>query len=202
MTLDTHFIILDVVDPFEVFTFTRNVVGGGAELSTAQWELRPPHSSEVVRNYPLNHEIAMKPGQGFDAWIILHHREGEVLHYDHYEEDEETGEFREWLGDHPRGARVEISLDTTYGYRDGQGRGCGDLHADYVRALGQWCEERGWSYSWQNEFTGEWHDDWRVAAKELGASGRDMESWFYGSVVPAFDQLGVTTTFGGKVEDS
>ena len=49
-----------------------------------------------------------------------------------------------------------VSWDTTYGYRDDQGRSCSDLHRELTAELGAWLDEQGIDWLAQNEFSGRW----------------------------------------------
>lgn len=52
---------------------------------------------------------------------------------------------------------IEVWLDTSYGYRAQNGAGCSDLHAWIVQELGHWLSERGLTWYWYHEYSGEWH---------------------------------------------
>lgn len=52
---------------------------------------------------------------------------------------------------------IEVWLDTAYAYCADNGAGCSDLHAWIVRELGRWLSDRGLTWYWYHEYTGEWH---------------------------------------------
>jgi len=79
---------------------------------------------------------------------------------------------------------LEISFDTTYGYKGDNGEGCGDLHARLVAELGQWLDERSVPWLWQNEFTGEIHSGYQQLIG-LCSAGFEASAWFQTTVAPA-----------------
>ena len=62
---------------------------------------------------------------------------------------------------------IEVCLETAYAYRAPNGAGCSDLHAWLIQQIGRWLTDRGLTWCWRNEFTGEWHPS-SVATTELG----------------------------------
>ena len=177
MTLATHFIINSTEpDPKNIFDFVNEALlkAGGA----AQWEHQLAGSS--FDRYPINNRYANEPGQGLNAMMDVEYGDPLRTYEDIYPEDYEDGD------DQPRTpeGRIGIRFDTAYGYSDDAGRGCGDLHADYIKVLGQYCESKGWEYHWQNEFTGEWFADWREAT-QLGTGRREALEWLTETVIPA-----------------
>lgn len=181
MTLDTRVYVLDQIDPQEVFTLCRALIGA--------------EDRHTYRETPGG--LSNDPGQGLPAWLMLHHGNGAPLttqeqaaaHDDdcnmpgtpYYTPDEpdcdgnHTYRHPNWL---------TVSFDTTYGYSDARGYGCGDLHAEYVARLGQCLDSRGVQWRWQNESTGEVHSGYDRLT-DLGRGGADAGVWFRTAVLPA-----------------
>lgn len=177
MTLNTSFIIDEPTNALDVFDLARSIIGAN---ETHTWR----HLPEPVY-YRLNPVFCNDAGQGLPALLYVEYgADGPLLGY-HYDEDD-----NETIGPHDPAGFIEVSFDTAYGYKDELGRGCGALHAMYVGVIGRWCESNGWKYHWQNEFTGEWFDDWRKAADELGRDGDAAEEWFTNAVAPILGTLG------------
>ena len=173
MTLDTRFIIDHPVNAKDVFDFARAMIGATEQHS---WGYQP--DPRFLDN-PYHHNHI---GQGLPALLRVHHGADGPLLEAAYDEDDI---HKIGTKPHEPGGFVEISLDTAYGYRGDDGLGCGQLHAQYVGILGRWCEGNNWPYHWQNEFSGEWFTDWRLAADELGQDGDRARAWFLDTVLPA-----------------
>ena len=198
MTLDTRIFILDQVDPHETFSFCRDLLGAEphhtfenkqeSTYSAGEWTVRPDNAW-IVSN---------APGQGLPAWLMLHYRPGASLltAEEAAEHDEDcnlphySGYVEEWGPCdgtyHPRACWLKVSFDTSYGYRDKQGYGCGDLHAEYVAKLGQWLDAKGVRWEWENEFTGEVHSGYSRLV-DLASGGFEASAWFRTSVLPVIE---------------
>ncbi len=143
MTLTTNFIISDPYAlPKEVFDYCQEIVG----TVNPQWKHEQP---DQEHNWFKNSRFRNLPFQGFSAILDVEYGADGPLNK--YEDSNEPDGF------------IKISFDTAYGYRGHNGEGCDQLHASYIRKLGKWCEEKGWKYAWQNEYTGEWFNDWKLA---------------------------------------
>lgn len=178
MTLDTRFVINAPTDPREVFDFCNSLIGA---TEATQWS----HDEAGKWKWQHNHAYRNHAGQGLCALMDVEYGvNGGKLREDKYDDEgiEITG-----VGEHEPEGYVEVSFDTAYGYRGPGGLTCGELHAGLVAHLGRWCEERAYPHSWQNEFSGEWFQDWRVAADELGKSSEAARKWFMGTVLPAIE---------------
>lgn len=178
MTLATSFVIEQPTDPFGVFTFCRSLIGAG-DFTT--WK----HDRPGQWKWQLNNQYRNDAGQGLCALLDVEYgpEGGPLLDERYLDEDWTVTE----VGHHDPFGYVEVGFDTAYSYSGPGGLNCSELHAGLVARLGRWCEERGLSYRWQNEYTGEWFPDWRVAADELGQSGEAAREWFFGTVLPVIE---------------
>jgi len=78
---------------------------------------------------------------------------------------------------------AEVHFQTWYGYRDEQGRNCGDLHAELVARLGGWLDRQGIRWAWENEASGEVHTGYEQLV-ELCADGFQASAWFRETILP------------------
>jgi hypothetical protein len=204
MTLDTRVYVLNPINQREVFLKCCQLLGVTEQhrcedkqdacwnADTKEWEVQPGNSwiAQTV------------PDQGLPAWLMLHYRPdapyrtaAEAAAHDDdicnlpgtewYDEDDGPCDGS-W---HWPACWLEISFDTAYSYRDGQGRGCGDFHASLVAELGQWLDERGVAWKWKNEFTGDVHTGYEQLI-ELCSGGFEASAWFRTSVMPAIAASG------------
>ena len=148
MTLNTKFIISDPwAKPREIFDYCQEIIG----TVNPQWE----HKRQPKYEWDINPEFHNYLGQGFSAALsVKYGADGPLLCWD--------SEKKEAINYEPRGY-IEVSFDTAYGYHGTDGKNCNQLHANYIKQLGKWCEENNWEYHWQNEYTGEWFNDWQLA---------------------------------------
>ncbi|MEU4224326.1 hypothetical protein AB0F17_08535 [Nonomuraea sp. NPDC026600] len=79
---------------------------------------------------------------------------------------------------------LEVSFDTAYGYRDEQGRRCGDLHASLVADLGRWLDERAVRWLWEADTLAEVYSGYERLPR-LCSAGSEATAWFRTSVLPA-----------------
>ena len=183
MTLATNMWILDPVAIDDIWPVGRALIHELSDRSgPAEFSDRPSYgTSEFDGLRTRGHGI----GQGFcSMYDVDYHADGGVI-------QDGTITHESWCDDpcddeHARDAfpaYVRIEFDTTYGYRDSRGWGCGDLHAALVGAIGRWCDERGLRWCWENEFTGEIHQG-ADGLDELGRGGADAQAWML-SVLPA-----------------
>lgn len=131
MTLDTRVIVNKPLPAKRVFDYCNEVIGG----TSAWWE----HDGQPEWGNP---HYCNRPGQGLPGWLFVFYGPDGPLR-----RDEDSGK--------PEGF-VEVSLDTAYGYHAANGASCSDLHAWFVRTLGEWLDDQGAPWSWRNEYTGEW----------------------------------------------
>lgn len=128
-------------------------------------------------------------GQGLPAWLWLHYRlDGPYRSVEESQEHDECCEYEDSEpcdgSGHRPAAFIEIMLDTTYGYEDERGWGCGDLHAALIWEIGHYLDAQGVGWSWMNEFTGEIHDGFNNL-DDLGGGGAKAQNWFRNTVLPA-----------------
>lgn len=199
MTLDTRIYVLDQVDPHETFRFCRDLLGATGrhvwyDRQDTTWR-KGESFVEPGNPWTVGNEL----GQGLPALLDISYRPGAPLRTAEqvaaHDEDcnlpENSIYVEEWGpcdGDHRyrRACWLEVSFDTAYGYRDERGYGCGDLHAEYVAKLGQWLDERGIRWEWQNEFTGEIHTGYSELI-QLASGGFEASAWFRTTVLPVIE---------------
>ncbi|MBF4603724.1 hypothetical protein [Curtobacterium sp. VKM Ac-2884] len=136
--------------------------------------------------------IANAPGQGFAAWLITEHNGGKPFEFqpslpvgsDFWNEfPDELANERAHFDAEP-GGYVDLTFDTAYSFRDDRGRGCADLHADYIVRTAAHAAELGVQIAWNNEFTGQWHDG-IDGLDQFAGNGVDAQRWFFGTALPA-----------------
>lgn len=188
MTLDTRIYVLDPIPPQAVFAFCRALIGAEDHHTFSDDDRYSDKGQRCLSN---------NPGQGLPAWLMLYYRpdapritqEQAAEHdddcnmpgNDYY--DAESGPCN---GSHMyrRANWLTVSFDTSYGYSDARGYGCGDLHAEYIAKLGQWLDSAGVRWEWMNEFTGEVHSGYDRLS-DLGRGGAGAADWFRTAVLPA-----------------
>lgn len=202
MTLNTDVYILDECDPIEVFRYCQGLLAHFDDRRRPAEDQKFEHSQSTTWRdgehvvEPDNHwRIDNEPLQGLPAWLMLRYRPGSPLRT-----EEDVAAHDDWCNGpwskfftedeavcdrsgHDVPCWIELDFDTAYGYKSG-GMGCGDLHAVLVARLGEWLTAKGLRWKWRNEFTGEVHEgpDHLV---ELCSGGRDANSWFLNTVLPA-----------------
>jgi hypothetical protein len=167
----------------EVLTRMQQILGKYDERNRAPEQMKTWIGADHVSN---------EGDQGLPAWVMVHHNgerpiwtEGQECTDSFclkYPEDNEDGCYHSGKGPH----WLCVSMDTAYGY-DGNGMGCGDLHALMIAELGQWLDEKQAPWSWQNEFTGEIHGGADKYARliDLASGGFEATAWFRTSALPA-----------------
>lgn len=186
MTLDTSVYVLDQISHRDVFVKCNQLIGA-TEATRSHNEQLKTWRKGVGKPEPGNPwHIGNDIGQGLCALLDIYYRPDAPLRAKdgdcHWFCDPDCDE-----DDQTRACWLEISLDTPYGYRDDQGRGCGELHASLVAQLGQWLDERGVRWLWENEFTGEVHSGYDRLT-DLCKDGAQASSWFRTSVLPAIER--------------
>lgn len=172
MTLDTRVYVQDRMDFRELFAKCNQLIGGHEGIESTDKEVG---GERWLYN---------RPDQGLCALLDVRYQPDGPL--------TEPGQHDRYCDGYEDGCGVpcgvpcwlEVSFDTTYGYRGDNGEGCGDLHARLVAELGQWLDSRGIRWSWLNEFTGEVHQGY-AGLTELGTGGAEASDWFRNIVVPA-----------------
>lgn len=167
MTLSTKVYIHDKIDPKLVFDYCSLLIGA-------------PESAQYKQD---GDSIAMAPGQGFCAWLIVNHSDGKPIKSDSNGCDEYCETPCDRVSPHDPAHWVMVDLDTAYGYRGDDGEGCGDLHAKLVAQLGKWLDAKSVEWSWENEFTGEIHPGYE-GLSALGRGGEEASTWFTNTVLP------------------
>ncbi|WP_143676918.1 hypothetical protein [Kitasatospora sp. GP30] len=190
MTLDTRVFILDQISPQEVFQHCRELLGctDHHTWTDEQW-------STTSGRWTLSNA----PGQGLPAWLMVYHRPGAPLRSAEQAAEHDpsicnlpgTSWYDEEAGpcdgsDHAPACWLTVSFDTSYGYSDERGYGCGDLHAEYIARLGQWLDAMGIRWCWENEFTGEIHTGYEQLTG-LASGAFEASAWFRTTVLPAIE---------------
>lgn len=177
MTLCTHVLIREPVDAMTVFAKCRDLLG-----ATEKTEARLYFHN--TGNWLVGNKIA----QGLPALLDIEFRPGAPLRT-----PEQSAEHEDWCNDDCDGSHheppcwLDVSFDTAYGYQSSDGEGCGHVHVRLVSDLGLWLNDRGLSWQWQNEYTGEWHDgsEGFEPLTELIGGSEAAHEWFTNLVLPA-----------------
>jgi hypothetical protein len=185
MTLDTRIFILDPINHKQVYAQCGRLIGQHEGIKFTDDPVFDYRNGEKIPSPDGLRSIWNKPGQGLPALLDMTYREGGPIKADpnacdRYCDDDEPCDQES----HKPAHWIEVSFDTAYGYRDDEGRGCGDLHASLVSQLGQWLDERHVRWMWQNEFTGEIHSGYERLV-ELCSAGFEATAWFETTVKPA-----------------
>lgn len=185
MTLDTSVFILDEIRVKDVFAQCGRLLGQHEGIRFTdkpfpRWaggkEFPDPNGLRTLYNHP---------GQGLPALLDLTYREGGPVKADPQACDKYCDDDCDYT-QHDPPHWIEVSFDTPYGYRDAQGRGCGDWHACLVSDLGGWLDSKGVRWMWQNEFTGEIHSGYERLV-DLCTGGFEASAWFQHTVKPAIE---------------
>jgi hypothetical protein len=165
MTLSTDMLVLDPTDVEALYSEANRLVAAGIE----------------VRVNRAAGEIHNAPGQGLPAWLeVTYGIDGPLdVELDADEVEEDGTPYQRW----PQPHAIRINWDTSYTYRDSQGRTCDDLHAAYIVTLGRWLDERGVRWCWHNEYTGEWFDG-ATGLETLSEAGAKAQDWFQSMALP------------------
>lgn len=182
MTLNTSIFVLDEIGHKDVFVRCNQLIGA-TEATRFSDEPERIFRDGWIDDPSASRNISNAMGQGLCALLDVHYRAGGPIKADpdacgrdcDDPCDAESHDPVHWL---------EVTFDTAYGYRDEQGRGCGDLHASLVAELGKWLDERGVRWLWENEFTGEVHSGYERLI-DLCSDGFEAASWFRTTALPA-----------------
>lgn len=155
MTLNTTIFILDDVRAKDVYAQCGRLIGQHEGIQFTHAPVQTWKDGQHTDS-PDEWRIANRLGQGLPAILDVTYRKGGPLKADGNACDDMC-ETPCDSTQHEPAHWVAVSFDTAYGYRDDQGRGCSDFHADLIRELGAWLEQRGARWMWEDEFTGEVH---------------------------------------------
>lgn len=203
MTLDTRIYVLDRVDVRELFREGQRLLGLADERQRGPDQQRWSDEQDKTWREGVSFvepgnpwTISNDVGQGLPGWLMIHYRrDGErrrtaeeaAVHEccNHPDSDYyDAGEPQCSSVEHNPVCYAEVSIDTAYGYRGPNGYGCGDLHAAFITALGEWLDARGIRWKWRNEFTFEVHEGYDRLI-DLTSGGSEAANWFRTSVLPA-----------------
>jgi hypothetical protein len=191
MTLDTSIYILDEINYKQVYAQCGRLIGQHEGIKFTDEPAQNWRNGERTDDPDGLRWIYNHPGQGLPALLDMKYRQGGPIKSDPEACDRYCDDDCDRT-DHEPAHWIEVSFDSPYGYRDEQGRGCGDWHACLVTQLGQWLDERGVRWAWQNEFTGEIHTGYERLI-DLCAGGFEATAWYENTVKPAISAAGVTT---------
>lgn len=194
MTLSTNLYVLDKVDVPELFRFCQTLL--------TKYDDRPVPQKPEEQRWSDNKDaytidgakrISNQLGQGLPAILDITYRpDGPLTSPGQAEQctsdcEPSDADDPDGYHSHPHACWADIDFDTTYGYRDRAGRGCGDLHALLVAEVGNWLDERGVRWEWRNEFSGEVHggDERYARLVDLARGGFDAMAWMRTTVLPA-----------------
>lgn len=181
MTLDTKVVISakTPVDVEALYAFCAQMVGTPEGI-----EPRRDPSGNCGR-------IDNPPGIGANAWLMIEYGMDGPLVSEPYlldgVEDEDDKAYRLKSPSSNGWGCIEVSFDTAYGYRDENGLNCTALHATYILRLGEWLDERGADWQWQNEYTGEWFSRYDGIFQFVGSDGPKAMDWFQNVAKPVID---------------
>lgn len=211
MTLDTRVYIIGEIDAMDVFKRCNELLKAPESVKTTTKQTgRWNKGQEIIEStdpwITFNH-----PAQGLPALMDVRYRKDGPLRTaeqhaaheefcnipgnDYYHEDEGDCD-----GEHTSrpACWMEVSFDTAYSYRGERDEGCGELHANLLRELGNWLTASGVDWKWRNEFTGEVWDRFSHL-EDLVGSGESANRWLNTDVIPAI--LAHTAAQGEKPED-
>lgn len=189
MTLNTAIYVLGEIDPKELWVEANRLIGSheGIKFKNEQregWRHEEPYWefwNLAFQGLPALLDLKYQPDGPLRTpeFSAKHDDYCNVPGNDDYDPDDDLCTVAE----HDPACWVEVRYDTSYGYRGAGGEGCGDLHAHLVTQLGVWLGERGISWRWKNEFTGDVHDRFDGLDK-LGAEGGKSSDWYLNTVAP------------------
>ena len=108
-----------------------------------------------VSDYGSWGQISADWGQGYPSWLSVEFSlDGAPL------ENWATRngyDFEEEFSD-PQ-STVVMHYDTAYGYTGDNHAGCSDLHSYLMKSVRDQFADRGWTFTWYNEYMGEWSED-------------------------------------------
>lgn len=164
MTLSTDMIVLEPVNPREVFDFALSLLARDFEgEGEPRWEYRRKGDTWIAESTgkPVTQGDSLymtECGQGLPAWFFLFHAEdGPLVLFDAEEQEEQREWDPDWTLPPFNEHFLRLDFDTAYGY-ERAGAGCGDLHAWLVLEVGRWLAARGVTeVLWKLEYDGTWH---------------------------------------------
>ena len=184
MTLSTTLYVHGIVRPAEMLAELRQ------HLAAYDPDGRTPEQHRDLDNWhdnPNEKTIGNAIGQGLPSILLLTYcPDGPRV------TAEQAAAHDEWCDDdcdgsgHEPAHVLEVNWDTSYGYRHPEVGGCSQLHARLIVSAGQWLDAKGVDWSWQNEYTGEYHHRYDGLAEFIG-DGANADAWFTGTVLPALN---------------
>ncbi|WP_329521228.1 hypothetical protein [Spirillospora sp. NBC_01491] len=171
MTLNTKILVQDKVSYRDVWVKCNQLIGATEATRFRNEQVKTWRNGEGTPQPGNPWQIGNHLGQGLCALLNITYRPDGPFRA--------SSEACEWYCDpgcddehDSPPSWLQVNFDTAYGYRDEQGRGCGDLHASLIAQLGQWLDERRVRWAWQNEFTGEIHTGYDRLTDLRGGAGR------------------------------
>lgn len=184
MTLTTDVYVLDEIPYKDVFLKCNQLIGATEATRFSDKQLTAWRAGAPVADPGKAWNIGNEISQGLPALLDIYYRPGEPLrtkdngcewYCDSDCDDDEHTNPACWL---------EVSFDTSYGYRDEQGRYCGDLHACLVAELGHWLDERGVRWLWYADTLAEVYAGYERLT-DLCSAGARASAWYRSAVLPA-----------------
>lgn len=194
MTLNTRIFIDSDVDRRFVFSFCQGLLAEHDEHN------RTPDQQNFEESTLGGSKFLMNRGwQDLPAWLMIGHNDGnplrtaeQVAEHDedcnipgntYYDADRPDCDGTSGHAHRPA-SWLDVSFDTGYGYHNEKnGWDCTALHTYFIVRLGQWLDEKGIPWTWQNEYTGEYHTGYD-ALKEFNFNGGEAATWFADTVLP------------------
>lgn len=193
MTLTTGMIIMEPYSATAVWEVALKLLAEDFEGEPVWKHVAQGTRTEYASGYVAvarESKFSTRVGQGLPAWLTLAHASDgpmRLVDPDCYEEYQAEG----WTIPPCDLHCLRLDWDTAYAGRSPRGETCGDLHARYVATIGAWCDERGLTWWWKLEESGEWFQG-PAELHRLGDSGERARAWFSNVVGPA---LGMPSTF-------
>lgn len=183
MTLTTDVYVLDELAYKDVFLECNRLIGATEATRFRNGQIKTWRKG-VATAHPGNAwSIGNHADQGLPALLDVYYRPDAPLRG--------TANGCEWYCDpgcdseHDNPACwLEVSFDTAYGYRDEQGRRCGDLHASLVADLGRWLDERGVRWRWYADTLAEVYSGYE-RLPDLCSADAQASAWYQSTVLPA-----------------
>ncbi len=186
MTLHTRVAIVGDITGGDAFKLALEAIchaGGEADrIATAQISEPRTNSSGICT-------IGTVIGQGLPGITDCDFRVNGPLYSEdeYYERDEDDpADYEPSLA--TPACTVEISWDTTYGYRGPDGIGCSGLHARAISYVAGHIAKLGLTLHWFNEYECTWYsgvDDLHT----LDSAGAEADTWFRSVVQPLLETI-------------
>lgn len=160
MTLNTKFLTTSPgIDPEKLFDVLLDAVEPKNFPLSRKDYIERKDASVYTNTSPDEVHANSRVGIGLKAWCFLSHKKlGSIIeaeYEDVYEDEPHSGCPPMMITPEHY---IRLDFDTAYGYRGEEG-GVEGLHNVILLKLAAYVEAQGGTYTWQNEFTGDWFTD-------------------------------------------